>query len=213
MKSHTDSKSKFFFFWLQFYTILQFSSVQFSRSGVSLNTCNSWGRILLEMSLVTEYSFLSQCQRNLSVQRFNQTTYNDCIPEIHTVTSPSLTKLLFSEHVKPCDKHLVPYPLIINVGLPVWSLQRNRKIFLFILSKYYTETPKFVLALSSVQTLSHVRIFVTPWTAPWQDSLSISNTQNLLKLISTESVMPSNHPILYRPRLLLPLIPPRISLF
>ena len=56
---------------------------------------------------------------NRSVQRFNQTTYKDCIPEIHPVTSLSLTKLLFSEHVKPYDKHLVPYPLITNVGLPV----------------------------------------------------------------------------------------------
>ena len=165
------------------------------------------------MPLGTEYSFLSQCQRNLSVQRFNQTTYNDCIPEIYPVTSPSLTKLLFFEHIKPNDKHPVPYPLIIKDGLPVWLFQRNRKIFLFILSKHHIEIPKFVLALSSVQMLSHVWIFVTPWTAPHQDSLSISNTQSLLKLISIESVMASNHPILCCPLLLLPSIFPNIRVF
>ena len=49
---------------------------------------------------------------------------------------------------------------------------------------------------SSVQSLSHVRLFVTPWTAACQASLSITNSQSLLKLMSFESVMPSNHLIL-----------------
>ena len=57
---------------------------------------------------------------------------------------------------------------------------------------------------SSVQSLSHVRLFVTPWTAACQASLSITNSQSLLKLMSIESVMPSNHLILYCPLLLLP---------
>ena len=61
---------------------------------------------------------------------------------------------------------------------------------------------------SSVQSLSHVRLFVTPWTAACQASLSITNSQNLLKLMSIESVMPSNHLILYCPLLLLPWIFP-----
>ena len=66
---------------------------------------------------------------------------------------------------------------------------------------------------SSVQSLSHVRLFVTPWTAAHQASLPITNSQNLLKLISIESVMPSNHLILWRPLLFLPLIFPSIRVF
>ena len=57
-------------------------------------------------------------------------------------------------------------------------------------------------SLSSVQSLSHVWLFVTPWTTACQVSLSIANSQSLLKLISIESVMPSNHYILCRPLLL-----------
>ena len=59
---------------------------------------------------------------------------------------------------------------------------------------------------STVQSLSHVRVFVTPWTAAHQASLSITNSQSLLKLMSIKSVMPSNHLILCRPLLLLPSI-------
>ena len=55
----------------------------------------------------------------------------------------------------------------------------------------------------SVQLLSHVQLFVTPWTATSQASLSITNSWNLLKLMSIESVMPSNHLILSHPLLLL----------
>ena len=66
---------------------------------------------------------------------------------------------------------------------------------------------------SSVQSLSHVRLFVTPWTAARQASLSIINSRSLLKLTSIESVMPSSHLILCRPLLLLPLIPPSIRVF
>ena len=57
---------------------------------------------------------------------------------------------------------------------------------------------------SSVQTLSHLWVFSTPWTIAQQASLSITNSQSLLKLISIEPVMPSNHLILCRPLLLLP---------
>ena len=65
---------------------------------------------------------------------------------------------------------------------------------------------------SSVQLLSHVRLFVTPWTAAHHASLSITNPQSLLKLMSIESVMPSDHLILCRP-LLLPSIFPSIRVF
>ena len=61
--------------------------------------------------------------------------------------------------------------------------------------------------------LSHVQLFATPWTAARQASLSITNSQSLLKLTSIESVMPSNHLILCCPLLLLPLIFPSIRVF
>ena len=66
---------------------------------------------------------------------------------------------------------------------------------------------------SSVQSLSRVQLFATPWIAPCQASLSITNSRSLLKLMSIESVMPSSHLILCRPLLLLPPIPPSISVF
>ena len=65
----------------------------------------------------------------------------------------------------------------------------------------------------SVQSLSHVRLFATPWIAACQASLSITNSQSLLKLMSIESVMPSSHFILCRPFLLPPPIPPSIRIF
>ena len=66
---------------------------------------------------------------------------------------------------------------------------------------------------SSVQSLSCVRLFATPWTAARQASLSITNSQSLLKLMSIESVMPSNHLILCRPLLLPPSILPSNRVF
>ena len=66
---------------------------------------------------------------------------------------------------------------------------------------------------SSVQLLSRVRLFVTPWIAARQASLSITISQSSLRLTSIESVMPSSHLILSRPLLLLPPIPPSIKVF
>ena len=65
----------------------------------------------------------------------------------------------------------------------------------------------------SVQLLSCVWLFATPWTAACQTSLSLTNSWTLLKLMSIESVMPSNHLIIYHPFLLLPLIFPSIRIF
>ena len=65
----------------------------------------------------------------------------------------------------------------------------------------------------SVQSLSRVRLFATPWTTARQASLSITNSQSLSKLMSIELVMPSNHLILCRPLLLLPSIFPSIRVF
>ena len=66
---------------------------------------------------------------------------------------------------------------------------------------------------TSFQLLSHVRLFVTPWTVTCQASLSITNSQSLFKLMSIESVMPSNHLILCHPLPLPPSIFFRIRLF
>ena len=66
---------------------------------------------------------------------------------------------------------------------------------------------------SSVQSLSHVQLFVTPWTAARQASLSITNSQSPPKPMSIKSVMPSNHLTLYCPLLLLPSIFPSIRVF
>ena len=81
--------------------------------------------------------------------------------------------------------------------------QTNQNIF------FQFEVSKF----SSVQTLSCVLLFVTPWITARQASLSITNYRSSLKLMSTESVMPSSHLILHRPLLLLPPIPPSIRVF
>ena len=68
-------------------------------------------------------------------------------------------------------------------------------------------------SFSSVQSLSRVRLFATPWIAARQASLSITNSRGSLRLTSIESVMPSSHLILCRPLLLLPPIPPSIRVF
>ena len=71
----------------------------------------------------------------------------------------------------------------------------------------------FIIQFSSVQSLSRVRFFATPWIAARQASLSITNSRSLLRLTSIKSVMPSSHLILGHPLLLLPLIPPSIRVF
>ena len=71
----------------------------------------------------------------------------------------------------------------------------------------------YIVQFNSVQLLSHVQLFVTPWAAAHQAFLSIASSQSLLKLMSVDSVMPSNHLILCHPLLLLPSICPSIRVF
>ena len=71
----------------------------------------------------------------------------------------------------------------------------------------------FIQVFTSVQLLSRVRLFVIPWTAACQASPSITNSWSLLKLMSIESVVPSNHLILCHPLLLLPSVFPSIRVF
>ena len=77
----------------------------------------------------------------------------------------------------------------------------------------FAQAPRDSAQFSSVQSLSCIRLFATPWTATRQASLSITNSQSLLKLMSIKSVIPSNHLILCRPLLLLPSIFPSITVF
>ena len=82
--------------------------------------------------------------------------------------------------------------------------------------KYYRDKDQLLSQereFSSVQLLSHVQLFATPWTAARQASLSITTSRSLPKLMSIESVMPSNHLILCRLLLLLPSIFPSIRVF
>ena len=78
---------------------------------------------------------------------------------------------------------------------------------------HYSILQKSFNICQSVQLLSLVRLFATPWIAAPRASLSITITQSSLKLSSIESVMPSSHLILCRPLFLLPPIPPSIRVF
>ena len=91
------------------------------------------------------------------------------------------------------------------------SLLGSHLIFVFLLFVFKFRCIRTVQPL--VQLLSHVWLFATPWAAARQASLSITNSQVLLKLMSIESVMPSNHLILCRPLLLPPSIFPSIRVF
>ena len=82
--------------------------------------------------------------------------------------------------------------------------------FFFLFHSYQKSVDHRCIQFSSVQLLSHVQLFVTPWTAVCQASLSITNCWSSLQSMSIESVMPSNHPILCHPLLLLLSIFPSI---
>ena len=86
-------------------------------------------------------------------------------------------------------------------------------MYIFSFSSTLRRKVKNFFQFNSVQLLSHVRLFVTPWTAERQASLSITNSRSLPKLMSIESVMPSNHLILCHPLLLLPSICPSFRVF
>ena len=101
----------------------------------------------------------------------------------------TLRLLRFLINVQPCTKWSFGFPLINSFPIDT------------------------TLYFSSVQSLSHVLLFVTPWITAHQASLSITNSQSWLKLMSIEWVMPSSHLILCRPLLLLPPIPLSIRVF
>ena len=91
--------------------------------------------------------------------------------------------------------------------VPIWwdACNQDMQIYVFI---YF-----YILNICSVQSVSCVRLFATPWTAVYQASLSVTNSWSLLKLMSINLVMLFNHLILWCPLLLLPLIFPSIRVF
>ena len=95
------------------------------------------------------------------------------------------------------------------IGSVFWELFTYQSPALYSQSQYIST----FLHFSSVQLLSHVRLFATPWIAARQASLSITNSRSSPKLTCIESVMPSSHLILCHPLLLLPPIPPSIRVF
>ena len=114
-------------------------------------------------------------------------------------------------------------PLCWPLGSPGWDHQRGcwtdftQPWQEFQWHRLSRDTPtdqhQISVQFSSVQSLSRVWLFETPWTAPCQASLSITNSQSLLILMSIKSVMPSNHLILCHPLLLPPSIFPSIRVF
>ena len=97
--------------------------------------------------------------------------------------------------------------------VPFKELDRYRLIIHGSLLQSLSERTEYIHQFSSVQSLSSVWLFATQWTVACQASLSITNSQSLLKLISIELVMPSNHLTLCCPLLLLPSIFPSIRVF
>ena len=111
-------------------------------------------------------------------------------------------------------KGFLPF-LCLQGDSPAWSHPLLSEWASSLITRMYKQLvyQLWSLFLSSVQSLSHVQLFATTWTAGHQASLSITNSQTLLKLMSIESVMPSNHLILCRYLLLLPSTFPSIKVF
>ena len=108
------------------------------------------------------------------------------------------------------EKHIVR----VNIRKMLFFLHTSNLEYFLLKNMFYLTISSLYLHLqfSSVQLLSRVQLFATPWITAHQASLSITNTRSSLKLMSVASVMPSSHLILC-PLLLLPPIPPSIRVF
>ena len=104
---------------------------------------------------------------------------------------------------------------LYSLFLPLTSGKRESRMLTLRLMLSFVESHPclFQVEFSSVQSLIRVRLFVTPWIAARQASMSITNSQRSLRLTSIEPAMPSRHLMLCRPLLLLPPIPPSIKVF
>ena len=119
-------------------------------------------------------------------------------------------KIIITKTISKCWERCREKETLVHSWRACKLGQPQRKIVWRFLKNVKTE--QLSIQFSSVQSFSRVRLFVTPWTEALQASLSITNSKNLLKLMSIESVMPSNHLILCCP-LLLPSIFPSIRVF
>ena len=113
------------------------------------------------------------------------------------------------------ESSLLPFYSILALGeldeaQPLWE---GKSALLCLQVQMLISSRNTSDQIRSDQSLSHVRLFATPWIKACQASLSITNSRSSLRLTSIESVMPSSHLILCRPLLVLPPIPPSISLF
>ena len=128
------------------------------------------------------------------------------LPVLHQL--PESLKLMSIESVMPSNHLILCCPLLLLPPIPS-SLDLYNSEYIGLNMIWSSVTIQF----SSVQLLSHFQLFVTPWTAVRQASLSITNSWGPLKPMSIVLVMPSNHLILYHPVLLLPSIFPSIMVF
>ena len=132
-------------------------------------------------------------------------------------TFSPLRKLRFREH------HDLPKP--INSGPGLWQWQASQEYCTVYQKKWFrglrfshcvfikTIFFEHLLYVVVVQSLSDIQLFATPWTVARQASLSLTTSWRLLRFMSSESVMPSNHPILCRPLLLLSSVLPSTRVF
>jgi len=125
-----------------------------------------------------------------------------------------LTQNMIQMKIKFYHKHIVAMTFQVNCNEHIGTYS-YKQVFspIKLTLRACVHISMIFFWFSSVQLLSRVWLFVTPWTAAHQDSLSVNNSRSLLKLMSIESVMPSNHLILCHPLLLLPSIFPSIRVF
>ena len=109
------------------------------------------------------------------------------------------------------DCHALLQGIFLTQGLNSLLLTSPVLVCRFFITSTIWEA--LISLISSLQSLSHVQLFATPWTAAHQASLSVTNSWSLLKVMSIKSVMPSNHLILCHPLLLPPSIFPSIRVF
>ena len=138
---------------------------------------------------------------HVSVQFSGSVASDSLGPHESQHTRPPCPSPSLRVHSNSCSSSI--YALIYNVCFSLWLT------LLCITGSRFIHLTQF----SSVQSLSRVRLFGTPWIAAYQASLSITNSQSSHKLMCIELVMPSSHLILYRPFLLLPPITPSIRVF
>ena len=161
----------------------------------------------LQLTCILEGSFLPDQWRWTSSASAKTTNLQTSLP------STFCNYTFFSEIWTPTsERGLICQACLYSLACPLSALE-SHIVLPYILELLFYYILYFILPLLSVQSLSRVQLFVTPWTAACQASLSITNSQSLPKLMSIESVMPSSHLIFCCPLLLLPSIFPSIRVF